>query len=1076
MVQSNIDKQTEQAMYLSDSFDFASADPKTKRNLFKNLGADDQFKEAFNLKLDKQADTSYSADENVFRKKAFDMGKALGFDSRNAQLLSGAVDYAPFIGTPSGVNDFFTDLKNKHYLSAGINAVATAASLVPFGKATIKSFKDASQPLNMIVPPDKLNKMNAKAVKETVDNLRTNLVTLNRPVESFQGGPKLSQVEKDEIVKGFNLSLRYETFIKHRQEGERLLSNAIDNLTGKVSDAKLEKAKKQWAEQIVYPPRLTEDSKEVQEMFAYKERGDLVDINLEKNADKVKDLIQLQKKPIQEIEKDIPNFKKLFKGSKLVENGKPILFYRGVKIDTTPSSFLGFTALDDTLGTANVSPKKTGNFDLDYDYNNKGKSLNTAIEEAKNVKKLVWATTNIKQAIGYSGPQSSTNALGDVGYKSAIIPFYANAKKIIVHEATGIPEVGEVGYHPFEPTKYYEWQKFDEQARTLGEGEVLIYRSDVAVDSPEASQADRMLDSLGYDINLERTKTTLRPEKLKDIKVKTPKDAKKFLKSALTGKDSRNLPKQLDDTMIIAFGPEVQIIPAKGKVPELNTLDTPKYQTEDKINYNFNENIPDSGSEYAKGGEVNMAEQTEMAFMSDSIERDPVSGNEVPIGSLAKEVRDDVPAMLSEGEYVVPADVVRFYGVKFFEDLRMKAKLGLQRMDETGRIGGEPVEANKGGIIHASNGVSVANTNAPLTAEQQAEKEAEQISASVTTSSANTGYTAPIQPPSNQAFMQAVGTPLSGSATKSVLYINPQGATLPILVDAQGNPMFGGPPAGAGYVSSTSTQGQQLMQQYGFASADTAATDTGTSTEQVTPETVRNTDNRDERRAAKKLARDAAVIAAEKESAGRIFGVGENGKVSDENLAKYSSLTGMEKIKLIPTELGQMFGGKIDANEQAAIDAYVASPNDEKGNILVDVAKTITGINAAEYLLNKVSNIFGSGSSGSSVSAPKNTAKLLEEVKASKKLRELAEENKVTKNQLAAFKAERNKKYDDEGFALPSGTAGGKTAEEKLSESYDTSTIGSEEEQTYGSGLNKGALVTKPKRKPRVKRKSLGQK
>ena len=30
--------------------------PKTRRNLFKNL-KDDQFKEAFNLKLDKQADT-----------------------------------------------------------------------------------------------------------------------------------------------------------------------------------------------------------------------------------------------------------------------------------------------------------------------------------------------------------------------------------------------------------------------------------------------------------------------------------------------------------------------------------------------------------------------------------------------------------------------------------------------------------------------------------------------------------------------------------------------------------------------------------------------------------------------------------------------------------------------------------------------------------------------------------------------------------------------------------------------------------------------------------------------------------
>ena len=70
---------------------------------------------------------------------------------------------------------------------------------------------------------------------------------------------------------------------------------------------------------------------------------------------------------------------------------------------------------------------------------------------------------------------------------------------------------------------------------------------------------------------------------------------------------------------------------------------------------------------------------------------DPVSGNEVPIGSLPEEVRDDIPAQLSEGEYVVPADVVRYYGVKFFEDLRAEAKQGFAEMEENGRIGGEPV-------------------------------------------------------------------------------------------------------------------------------------------------------------------------------------------------------------------------------------------------------------------------------------------------------------------------------------------------------------------------------------------------
>jgi len=103
--------------------------------------------------------------------------------------------------------------------------------------------------------------------------------------------------------------------------------------------------------------------------------------------------------------------------------------------------------------------------------------------------------------------------------------------------------------------------------------------------------------------------------------------------------------------------------------------------------------------QFAEGGAVgNMNQQMSFAFedgglRDDGMMRDPVSGNEVPPGSTAKEVRDDIPAQLSEGEYVVPADVVRYYGVKFFEDLRDNAKMGLQDMEARGRIGGEPVPA-----------------------------------------------------------------------------------------------------------------------------------------------------------------------------------------------------------------------------------------------------------------------------------------------------------------------------------------------------------------------------------------------
>jgi len=96
-----------------------------------------------------------------------------------------------------------------------------------------------------------------------------------------------------------------------------------------------------------------------------------------------------------------------------------------------------------------------------------------------------------------------------------------------------------------------------------------------------------------------------------------------------------------------------------------------------------------------------MSTQTEMAFMQegglrdDGATRDPVSGNEVPSGSMDQEVRDDIPAQLSEGEYVVPADVVRYFGVKFFEDLRAEAKRGLTRMEQDGRIGGEPASPSE---------------------------------------------------------------------------------------------------------------------------------------------------------------------------------------------------------------------------------------------------------------------------------------------------------------------------------------------------------------------------------------------
>ena len=101
---------------------------------------------------------------------------------------------------------------------------------------------------------------------------------------------------------------------------------------------------------------------------------------------------------------------------------------------------------------------------------------------------------------------------------------------------------------------------------------------------------------------------------------------------------------------------------------------------------------------FNEGGKVgNMSMKQQMSLFEyggiadDGMTKDPVSGNNIPPGSLAKEVRDDIPAMLSEGEYVIPADVLRYYGVNFFENLRGQAKQGLQNMEQNGRIGGTPM-------------------------------------------------------------------------------------------------------------------------------------------------------------------------------------------------------------------------------------------------------------------------------------------------------------------------------------------------------------------------------------------------
>ena len=125
-----------------------------------------------------------------------------------------------------------------------------------------------------------------------------------------------------------------------------------------------------------------------------------------------------------------------------------------------------------------------------------------------------------------------------------------------------------------------------------------------------------------------------------------------------------------------------------------------------------------------------MAEQMNL-FEDGGLEQDggtvdPVSGNDVPMGSAQKEVRDDIPAQLSEGEFVFPADVVRFIGLERLMEIRQRAKAGLKKMEAMGQMGNseeatipddipftiddlemeeeEEVSAYKGGTVKLENG------------------------------------------------------------------------------------------------------------------------------------------------------------------------------------------------------------------------------------------------------------------------------------------------------------------------------------------------------------------------------------
>ena len=224
----------------------------------------------------------------------------------------------------------------------------------------------------------------------------------------------------------------------------------------------------------------------------------------------------------------------------------------------------------------------------------------------------------------------------------------------------------------------------------------------------------------------------------------------------------------------------------------------------------------------AKGGDI--PKQMELfqdgGLKDEGGTKDPVSGNDVPPGATQEEVRDDIPAQLSEGEFVFPADVVRYIGLEKLMRMRQEAKMGLKMMEDMGQMGnsdeatipddipfsvidiqiaeGDDEDDDKvekraeGGVIKAANGFAgTTTTTNPLqtrqsgtTASPTGLKTAYTAPTIPTATAAPTGgfrYKSPIEPTQKATFKGLFGgEELTQGPDEYRIYVNDAGAEIQI--------------------------------------------------------------------------------------------------------------------------------------------------------------------------------------------------------------------------------------------------------------------------------------------------------
>ena len=219
--------------------------------------------------------------------------------------------------------------------------------------------------------------------------------------------------------------------------------------------------------------------------------------------------------------------------------------------------------------------------------------------------------------------------------------------------------------------------------------EAVISGSGVASRMEDISEAMRKESDASFE------GTTTRDDGREAVELPTMKTQRE------DGKEAVPMPmvKPLDDTQKMLINEEsprkFKDIPPQIEAPEDRTLipseeEMEETPTGDNIFSSFFSSLgdlfdsdddedvpmPKEKPTFKEGGSVE-----EVDFVEEKSEK-----NDPPPGATPEEVADDIPAMLSEGEYVLPANVVKYIGLERIMDMHRGVLREIQQMEDLGMI------------------------------------------------------------------------------------------------------------------------------------------------------------------------------------------------------------------------------------------------------------------------------------------------------------------------------------------------------------------------------------------------------